>query len=678
MDRRGNGPIWIEDNDEDVEELLFREIAEVVDLTDEVIVATRAAIREPFLRTRCSYIYDDGTVVKPGMTLEIQAQTAFLHPASTQAQALQQFKTEFLRAEFFRIKQIVDFGHGKEPVFRGLVYSRAKNVENKFPKKLNEVIMIANVDLTDPRPWQDQALVDLKPSMFGRIRELRVTNASYPEFKYDVAKLRGEGLNKPGYIEKHGPLVCRHDYIRYFNGPQKKASNKPHHWAIVRVDEKGADDRYRKTSESLTKEWRGGRRVGGSYVPNRYSQRSPRTGLYPGQRYTTGDLFAGAGGVSRGMTMAGAHVVFAADNWTPAVESLKANFEPATKVFHSCVTDLVHSPEIDFYVDILHLSPPCQVWSPAHTRPGRNDDANEAILFSCSPWLKKLKPRLFTIEQTFGILHERFSAHFNRLIADFTEAGYSIRWQVVNLATFGVPQPRKRLIIIGAGPGEVLPEFPKPTHSLDARRGSGGLKPFVTVRQTLSPLAETEEYVHDHNPSTLRTPKTPWNPDRLLTNTITCNGGKDNYHWDGFREFSIAEFALLQGFPLGHVFCGTKTDKKRQIGNAFPSKVVRALYEYLMDWLDECDGIRERPKGLPPIGVQVVDLEPEPILVVDEDEDDDLVEVVEPLQQQQQQQQQQGQRRVAQGLQRSSSMASGGSGGSGGSGSSWDDPMNID
>lgn len=668
MDRTATAPIWVEETDEDVEQRLFREIAEVIDLTDESIVQTRAQIREPLLLTQRSYIYHDGTVVKPGMVLQIKDQDSFRHSSSTQTQDLQQFRATFFKAEFFKIEKIVsrDFGRGTEPVFRGHVYSRSKNVENKFPKKLNEVVMIANVDSSDPRPWQDQALIDFDPGTFGRVRELRLTNANYPDFKYDAAKLQRQGLSKRGYVEDHGPLVCRHQYVRYFNGRQKLTLNKPHRWAIIRLDEKGVDDlRYRKTSESLIKEWRGGKRVGGSYVPNRHSQRSSRTSLHPGQRYTTGDMFAGAGGVSRGMTMAGAHVIFAVDNWKPAADSLRANFEPATKVFHSCVTDLIHNPELSFYVDILHLSPPCQVWSPAHTIPGKNDEANEAILFSCGDWLKRLKPRLFTVEQTFGILHDRFSQHFSRLIADFTEAGYSTRWQVVNLATFGVPQPRKRLVILGAGPGESLPEFPRPTHSLDPCPGTG-LKPFVTARQALAPLRALG-YAPDHHTVPLRTPKTPWDPDRLLTNTITCNGGKDNYYWDGLREFTIAEFALLQGFPLEHRFCGSKTDKKRQIGNAFPSKVVRVLYEHLMDWLDQCDGMRWRPKDLPPMGIQVVELEPEPIVLDEDDEGEEVNPVL------RYQHQQQGQRRMAQGLERSIYTAS-----SSGSGSSWDDPMNID
>ncbi|KAM7221028.1 S-adenosyl-L-methionine-dependent methyltransferase, partial [Rhypophila decipiens] len=312
------------------------------------------------------------------------------------------------------------------------------------------------------------------------------------------------------------------------------------------------------------------------------------------------------------MTMAGAFVEFAVDNWDRAVQSLETNFAPVTKVYHSDVTDMISNPGVG-HVDILHLSPPCQVWSPAHTVPGKNDAMNEAILFSCGGLLEKFKPRMFTLEQTFGILHERFNDHFSRLMADFVELGYSIRWQVVNLATFGLPQPRKRLIILGAGPGETLPDFPKPTHCLD-RHGHHGLKPFVSARQAIAHLDDNWDwdYGPDHQYLPLRMRKPPWDPDRLM-NTITCGGGHNNHHWDGEREFTTLEFAALQGFPLEHKFVGSKTDKKKQIGNAFPPKVVKVFYEHLIACLDKIDNIPHRPKGYPPPGVQVHDIDPEPI-----------------------------------------------------------------
>lgn len=101
--------------------------------------------------------------------------------------------------------------------------------------------------------------------------------------------------------------------------------------------------------------------------------------------------------------------------------------------------------------DVLHLSPPCQVWSPVHTVPGREDEQNFSSLFACWQLLEQAKPRIVTLEQTFGLLHPKFSQAFNSLIHTFTSQGYSINWQLVDLQDYGVPQRRRRLIIVGAG-----------------------------------------------------------------------------------------------------------------------------------------------------------------------------------------------------------------------------------
>ena len=85
-------------------------------------------------------------------------------------------------------------------------------------------------------------------------------------------------------------------------------------------------------------------------------------------------------------------------------------------------------------VDILHLSPPCQYFSPAHTVAGKDDEMNMASLFACGMLLDVAKPRIATLEQTFGIvLLPRFQAYFNALILMFTDRGFSVRWKIAQL-----------------------------------------------------------------------------------------------------------------------------------------------------------------------------------------------------------------------------------------------------
>ncbi len=101
-------------------------------------------------------------------------------------------------------------------------------------------------------------------------------------------------------------------------------------------------------------------------------------------------------------------------------------------------------------VDILHLSPPCQFFSPNKTRAGKDDFQNYVILFSLGEILKKARPSMFTLEQTFGLLHPKFTQAFNTLVQAFTELGFSISWQILDFRNYGLCQSRRRLIIFGA------------------------------------------------------------------------------------------------------------------------------------------------------------------------------------------------------------------------------------
>ena len=73
--------------------------------------------------------------------------------------------------------------------------------------------------------------------------------------------------------------------------------------------------------------------------------------------------------------------------------------------------------------------------------------------------------------------------------------------------------------------------------------------------------------------------------------TITCSGG-DNYHPSGERQFTHREFACLQTFPLDHRFCGVGV--KKQIGNAVPPMLAKAIFREIIKELERTDGIRGR------------------------------------------------------------------------------------
>lgn len=155
--------------------------------------------------------------------------------------------------------------------------------------------------------------------------------------------------------------------------------------------------------------------------------------------------------MSSGAKAAGLRLVWAIDHWDSAAATFRKNFS-TTQLFEKSIDKLFHilDPLHNLFVDILHLSPPCPTFSPNHTKPGKDDDDNYAAQLSIGAVLQKCKPRIVTLEQTFGLLFPRHSNWFHSLIRQFVDLGYDVSWQVESLQNFGLPSSRRRLIILAA------------------------------------------------------------------------------------------------------------------------------------------------------------------------------------------------------------------------------------
>ncbi|KAK4043784.1 S-adenosyl-L-methionine-dependent methyltransferase [Parachaetomium inaequale] len=596
------------DREFQIEAVLEADIAEVIDLTGDddfpPIPARAPTVPRDRVREVRSHELPNGIRLQPGTTVELK-------------QPLPRFGVEFLR-----LTSIIKSGWDQDVTLRGLGFARTRQLGGMLPSQLNEVAMVAEVSNSSGRQWVEEAMIDVKPSDILCVRELRITNALFPDHRFSRSDFEEKGKR---WVEKHAPLVCRYRYHVHYNG----SNEKPCEWAFVRICERESDPKYKTMDDKNINRWRGGKVLGGSHNPaglghpvcdleTEPSSHVRALNPSPQQRYTAGDVFSGAGGASRGIERAGLKLMFAVDHWAPAVASLRRNF-PHSRIHDMDVFDFITAKDTGCKVDILHLSPPCQFWSPAHTVAGRNDEDNIAVLFSCTDLIKKHRPRLFTVEQTFGILSPKFQEFFNLFLQGFTKFGYSVRWKVLPLANYGVPQTRRRLIMIGSAPGEKLPPFPPPTHNKD---GTGGLKPWATPKSVLASLPRglVHKLHQPHNIKRYDPPKRRWNAD-TLARTITTNGGQ-NYHWTGRRDFTLLEYAVLQGFPTWHKFEGSYV--KKQIGNAFAPSVVKVLYDHLVDWLLEQDGFdpasarrKNSRAGLP------ADLSPDAYIRLDDNDEDD-------------------------------------------------------
>jgi hypothetical protein len=174
-------------------------------------------------------------------------------------------------------------------------------------------------------------------------------------------------------------------------------------------------------------------------------------------RYTFGDAFCGVGGCSAGARMAGLKITWAFDADSRTARIYSENF-PRADVHVAPVHHFLASTELK-NIDVMHISPPCQAWSLAHTVPGKDDDSNSASLFSIKELLLKCRPRVATMEQVCGLARKEDNKYppaqlirpfFKAMLRDFLEAGYSFDWKYIKTQDFGVPQIRERILLIAA------------------------------------------------------------------------------------------------------------------------------------------------------------------------------------------------------------------------------------
>ena len=163
--------------------------------------------------------------------------------------------------------------------------------------------------------------------------------------------------------------------------------------------------------------------------------------------YTFGDAFCGGGGMSSGARAAGFKNAWSFDSNYEAVSTYRRNF-PQCTTYHSTANDFLTLRHPELLVDVVHLSPPCQPHSPAHTIAGKDDDNNEASLFCVRQCLQACRPRMVTLEQTDGLLNR--PEWFRSLVMMFTDLGFSLSWKVLHGVEYGVPQTRKRLFLLAA------------------------------------------------------------------------------------------------------------------------------------------------------------------------------------------------------------------------------------
>ncbi|HHY66331.1 MAG TPA: DNA cytosine methyltransferase [Alicyclobacillus sp.] len=355
-------------------------------------------------------------------------------------------------------------------------------------------------------------------------------------------------------------------------------------------------------------------------------------------KYTCIDLFAGAGGLSEGLTQAGFTVLAANDFDKDAAETYKLN-HPNTKFDPRPVEEVKEG-------DLLNLTslqrgelfclaggPPCQAFSVYNHQRGMHDERS-GLFRHYIRLVEELLPKWIVMENVTGMTSVEGGLAVTEIEDSLEALGYEVKHAVLKAEEYGVPQERRRIFFIGNRLGIPI-EFPEPTHD-------GVLRPFVSVEDAIMDLPELgindgseeaqytmppfSEYQKEmrQNCEVLYNHVTPnlseinrkrlayikqggsWRdiPVELLPagmkrarrcdhtkryGRLSLNGlsstilTKCDPHWGAYfhpiqdRVISIREAARFQSFPDRYRFCGSKVEQYKQIGNAVPPLLARAI-----------------------------------------------------------------------------------------------------
>ncbi|TIA86228.1 S-adenosyl-L-methionine-dependent methyltransferase [Aureobasidium pullulans] len=543
---------------------------------------TKPIVNTAFLEAH--WVSDKHCVV-PGLTVELR-----IDPSAP-----------FKCGDFLRIESIFEDLDTKNVYLRGILFRRARTLEGMLPKKLNEVYQVLQHNLGDSRPIHTQSLHDVPVNLATGIRGLRHTNALFPQNSFRTFEDM-TGRN-PAFVQANAGLTCRWKRVFQYTNATDLVTGYPHVQSLERLTDAECDEGLAipdfmlrravpevdsdlsvvdlTAEEAASKDAKGLADILGQMGKMRILD------LRADSAFTFADFFCGAGGVSVGAKMSGFKILYAVDHDKDACSTYRLNF-PGTQVFEESIHDnLTCRKQNNAHVRCCHMSTVCKTVSTAYTVRGKNHDANEATLFCISDILRKATPMVATLEQTFGALNKGKKQIFNDFVWQFTSMNYSVKWAVHTLSEYGVPQARKRLIMLGACPGHPLPDFPLPTHSPSPANPVVGLRPSVTIADALQPIRHNTP---NHNPGNLD-PKDflPYSPHQLVRGCITTSGGLNNWHYSGKRHYTEREFACFQTFPLDHVFIGNRTSVVQQVGNAVPPAFSSKLYASIRKCFEEVD-----------------------------------------------------------------------------------------
>ena len=371
---------------------------------------------------------------------------------------------------------------------------------------------------------------------------------------------------------------------------------------------------------------------------------------------TVADLFCGTGGFSHGFSQTGEfRVVLGIDILGPSVETFAANHPDALAISDDIrdvrLKDLTRQLSRGRKsIDVLIGGPPCQGFS--SIRPFRSineNDRRNTLFEQYTLFVGFFRPKFVVFENVVGLKNHKKGKTLKAVVKAIEELGYSTEVAVLNALSFGIPQKRERVIVLGRR-GKTKPKMPQPSHDGNGRSMGGALAQKVLFQTDLPSAVTLEEAIGDLPPiesgesaetylsvaestpsdyararrkkqrtltlhsSTRHTPRmleiirhagrNRWAlPEGMTTSgfsscysrldahepstTITVNfvhpASNRCIHPTQDRALTPREGARIQSFDDDFVFCGSRTQIVKQIGEAVPPLLGRSIAESILE-----------------------------------------------------------------------------------------------
>lgn len=350
-----------------------------------------------------------------------------------------------------------------------------------------------------------------------------------------------------------------------------------------------------------------------------------------GNAYTCIDGFSGAGGLLLGLQRAGFESLCSFDNDPLSIETQRQNkkyFDHATLI--ADINEL--SPEVLLKeagikkeeLFLLAGGPPCQGFS--IQRIGDDTDDRNDLVASYVRLLERIRPKFFLMENVPGIMGKRGKSYFEKALERMESIGYQSYHQILNAQDFGVPQRRRRVIVIGirndlhqkpfAFPKAKTPEgkrmtvrdaighLPQPPiggtdHPEISHHRSDKLSAINLKRISFLKPGQGRE----HLPKSLVADCHKVSASKIGHRNVygrmswdevapTITARFDSFtrgmfgHPEQNRSISLREGALIQTFPGDFNFVGSKVDIARQIGNAVPPNLAEAIGRSIISYYE--------------------------------------------------------------------------------------------